>query len=210
MRKNVRREITRVALIEKAEALFAEHGIDGVSLRQIGIAIGSANTNVVGYHFGTKDDLIAAIFEHRLPWLDARRGELLAIADREGCGDDLLTLLHALWRPLFEQVDRDGNHSYAGFLTGQLRSSWQHLRRAVGSGYPVTTEIVDRIVANMPEQAKPVFEERLRISSLMVTGALEIIDHGPIDSAAKPAELLFDDCLKMAAAAVGAPAGTMR
>lgn len=210
MKKDGRREITRIALLEKSEALFAQHGIEGVSLRQIGTAIGSANTNVVGYHFGTKDALIAAIFEHRLPWLDARRAELLAMADREGCGEDLFTLLHALWRPLFEQTNGEGDHSYAGFLGGLLRSSWQHLRRAVGSDYPATTEIVERIVANMPERARPMFEERLRISSLIVTGELDIIDNGPIDSEKKAPELLFDDCLQMAAAAMGAPAGALR
>ena len=57
-RRDPRREATARALIEAAESLFGQAGVDGVSTRQIGAAIGSANTNVVAYHFGAKDALI--------------------------------------------------------------------------------------------------------------------------------------------------------
>ncbi len=46
-RNDPRRAATRAAITETAETLFAEHGIDGVSLRQIGTAVGSANTSGV-------------------------------------------------------------------------------------------------------------------------------------------------------------------
>ena len=56
-----RREATRVALIEAAESLIAEAGVEGTSTRQIGAAIGSHNTNVVAYHFGSKEALLAEL-----------------------------------------------------------------------------------------------------------------------------------------------------
>src|SRR5262245_52289342 len=57
-RNDPRHDATRNALLDTAEAMFAESGISAVSLRQIGIAIGSANANVVGYYFGDKEALI--------------------------------------------------------------------------------------------------------------------------------------------------------
>ena len=50
-----------------AERLFALHGIDGVSLRQIAAEAGSANNSAVHYHFGSKTGLIAAIFRTGSP-----------------------------------------------------------------------------------------------------------------------------------------------
>ena len=61
-----------------AERLFAERGIDGVSLRQIGAAAGNGNNSAVQYHFGSKDNLIQAIFEYRLDNLHERRRVLAA------------------------------------------------------------------------------------------------------------------------------------
>ena len=54
-------------------------GLLGVSLRQIGAAAGNGNNSAVQYHFGTKDRLVQAVFEYRLPRLRERR-------DRAGAG----------------------------------------------------------------------------------------------------------------------------
>ena len=62
---------TKEQIVLAAERLFAEHGIDGVSLRQIGVAAGNGNNSAVQYHFGTKDRLVQAVFEYRLPRLRA-------------------------------------------------------------------------------------------------------------------------------------------
>ena len=86
-RPDPRGEATRIALIEAAESLFADSGVEGVSTRQIGAAIGSSNTNVVAYHFGGKEALIREVYRHRLPQIDRRRGELLKEAERAGVAD---------------------------------------------------------------------------------------------------------------------------
>ena len=52
---------TREAILATAERLFAEHGVTSVSSRQISEAAGQGNNAAVGYHFGTKADLIRAI-----------------------------------------------------------------------------------------------------------------------------------------------------
>jgi len=48
--------------------LFGERGSDGVSLRQISSAAGTANNYAVQYHFGDLLRLIRAITKKRMPW----------------------------------------------------------------------------------------------------------------------------------------------
>ena len=69
---------TKEQILLAAERLIADHGVDGVSMRQIGAAVGSGNNSAVLYHFGSKEKLVQAIFEHRLPRLRERRAQLVA------------------------------------------------------------------------------------------------------------------------------------
>jgi cytochrome P450 len=48
-------------ILATTERLFAERGIHAVSNRQISEAAGQGNSAAVGYHFGTKADLVRAI-----------------------------------------------------------------------------------------------------------------------------------------------------
>jgi AcrR family transcriptional regulator len=69
---------TKERLVLTGERLFAIHGVDGVSLRQIGAESGMANNSVVQYHFGSKEGLIDAILVNRLNNLAERRKLLFA------------------------------------------------------------------------------------------------------------------------------------
>src|SRR5581483_1005549 len=71
---------TKTRLLREAERRFAEHGYDGVSLRQLTAAAG-VNLAAVNYHFGSKEGLLAAIFESRCRPMNAERLRLL-----EACG----------------------------------------------------------------------------------------------------------------------------
>ena len=68
---------TKEQIVLAAEALFAERGIEGVSLRQIGAAAGNGNNSAVQYHFGDRDALVRALYELRLEPLNVRRTELV-------------------------------------------------------------------------------------------------------------------------------------
>lgn len=64
-------------LLDAAEALFAERGIDAVSVRAVNAAAG-ANVAAVHYHFGSKDALVDAVLRRRMDALGARRLAMLA------------------------------------------------------------------------------------------------------------------------------------
>lgn len=198
-----RREATQAALIEVAEGLFAEFGIDGVSLRQIGAAAGSSNPGVVAYHFGDKAGLLDAIFHYRLQAIDHRRGVLLREAGESAAGRTMYGLLRALWLPLFEQVDSNGLHSYARFMGALIRSNWGGQRARLNDQYPETNQLAAAIKAAMPASCIGQFEDRMNMSAIMITGVLQLIDQlavGAVRSAAKQAAL-FEDTLLMATAA---------
>jgi AcrR family transcriptional regulator len=53
-------ELTRARLVEAAEQLFAERGVDSVSIREVNRHAGLA-PSAVHYHFGSKEALLSAV-----------------------------------------------------------------------------------------------------------------------------------------------------
>ncbi|WP_054109112.1 TetR/AcrR family transcriptional regulator [Novosphingobium sp. AAP83] len=202
-RDDPRREATRAALIEAAERLFAENGADAVSTRQIGAAIGAFNTNVVAYHFGGKLGLIDAVFRHRLPDIDRRRGELLVKADQAGNGENLTVLVQAFALPLFEQTDASGRHSYARFLIGLERSGLLKARALVANDFPETDRLTARMAALLPREVTDTANYRVRLIFAMLGAALQIIDQDQ-NLSFEAARQQFDNAIAMAVAAYGA------
>lgn len=111
---------SKIRLILAAEKNFAEHGIEGASLREISLAAGHGNTAAVQYHFKTKEALAYAVFSYRVEQMEKPRGEMLKIAEEQGLLSDVRTLLEMLWVPHLELVDDRGRHSYAKFLMQYL------------------------------------------------------------------------------------------
>lgn len=195
-------EATRAALIEKAEAMFAEKGVEGVSIRQIGIAVGSSNSNVVGYHFGAKEALVEAILLRNRPQIEARRAELLGQAKRDGRDGDLPALLDALCRPIFERTNADGRHTYALFLWQISRSKWW-TRSTYESAITATREILKHIEKATPHISKRYLAERMHAVADLISGALHRLDESHGDEQTQ--KLMFAHALQMANAIVTMP-----
>ena len=103
---------TREQIIRAAEALFAAHGIDGVSLREINRAAGQSNTGAVQYHFGDRDGLVRALIDKHRRDSEPRRHALLDQYEEAG-EDDLRALAAALVSPLAAKLsDPDGGRDY--------------------------------------------------------------------------------------------------
>jgi AcrR family transcriptional regulator len=69
---------TRTRILDTAELLFMERGLEAASLRQITAQAG-VNLAAVNYHFGSKEILIQEVFRRRLTWLNEER---LRVLDR--------------------------------------------------------------------------------------------------------------------------------
>lgn len=106
------RDRGRTQLVAAAEQLFAERGIDGVSLREITRVAGHRNNSALQYHFGDRTGLVRAVVDkHRLV-TEPHRHQLLD--DYEGLGrPDLHALAAALVVPLAAKLaDPDGGRAY--------------------------------------------------------------------------------------------------
>ena len=100
----MRKRDTRKQLILAAEQLFAERGIEGVSLREINLAAQQKNTSAAHYHFGSKEALVDAIFEFRRAEVGARRDRLLDALEANPAAVTPLALAEALIMPLAEEM----------------------------------------------------------------------------------------------------------
>jgi AcrR family transcriptional regulator len=102
-------------LIVTAERLFGEHGIEGVSLRQIILRSNQANNSAIQHHFGTKGGLLQAAYEMRLPKLDAARRHRLEALSRKD-RQDLRRIMTATLMPILQVLSEAEQESYAMFM----------------------------------------------------------------------------------------------
>ena len=141
---------TKQQIVRAAERLFATHGLEGVSLRQIGAAAGNGNNSAVQYHFGSKDQLVQAIFEDRLPYLDERRR--LLVAQRRP--DDLRSWVECYVLPILEQGEQAGSH-YLGFVAMLQQSAHREVFERIPEEARESTRLfreqVGELLAHIPE-----------------------------------------------------------
>ena len=74
---NTRSDTTRSALITAATEVFARSGFESVGTRDIAAAAG-VHPALIGYHFGSKEGLYLAVFEHIAATMEERVGPALA------------------------------------------------------------------------------------------------------------------------------------
>jgi AcrR family transcriptional regulator len=169
---------TQEQLIRAGERLFAEHGIEGVSLRQIGASAGQRNSGVTQYHFGSKDDLVHAIVAYRLPAVNARREALLDRIEYRGSGGDLTSLAEALVLPMAAQLDESENH-FLGFLS-RLTSlpTGEHPALSV-QGAPLSgiDRLMHLVYTRLSHLPAPLYSQRFVLASNTAIHALADRQH---------------------------------
>lgn len=105
----------RERILDAAEELFARHGFDGVTLRQIASAA-SVDVALANYHFGKKRDLFEATFLRRAEVLNTLRLEALEEAEAE-LGEDLHVenIVRAFLDPI-QQLQVTGDAGWLNYL----------------------------------------------------------------------------------------------
>ncbi len=104
-------DLTRSRILDAAEELFASHGIERASLREITRHAGQANTNAAQYHFGTRAALVNAVLARHRPMIDASRNALLDRYESQGV-DDLHELASAFVVPLAAKLTDPSGRAY--------------------------------------------------------------------------------------------------
>lgn len=156
-----------------AERLFAEHGVEHVSLRQIGERAQQKNNSAVQYHFGDKSGLIQALYDLRLVPLNAERHRMLDELGTPGAAD--LAAVYIV--PLSDAVlAADGSSYYARFLDRYLGRGreFEAFDDRHGSG---SREVVRRMSELMAGLDPEVREERLRQIQSLTIRTLADLEH---------------------------------
>ena len=92
---------TRDLLVDAAARLFAERGVDNVSIADIVRAADQRNTSAVHYHFGSRDEILRAVLTRHVGDLAQRRLALLEEAQARPARD-VRAAAEAIVRPITE------------------------------------------------------------------------------------------------------------
>lgn len=116
---------TKSKILDMAEKLFAENGVQGTSLRQI-ISKAGVNIASVHYHFGSKEIVIQEIFRRRFEPLQRQKIETLEKLRDEVQGKPIATekLIRAFIEPHLRMQLKNKNRSKILFrLFGELENA---------------------------------------------------------------------------------------
>ena len=95
---------THDRILRTAERLFAQRGFNGVSVRDLAAA---AHVNIasIGYHFGSKEGLLSAVYRRHCEPMIAERLRGLEAALRLPAKQRVAALIEAFIRPALQQVE---------------------------------------------------------------------------------------------------------
>lgn len=162
-------------LMLAAERLYGQHGLDGVSLRQVATAAGQANNYVVQHHFGSKLGLIQAVSEMRLPAMEAHRQTLVDAARAEG-DTSVPRMLSCLFSPLVTVLAEQDMKDYARFTLAVMHLDPQEHPFVRSTDIsPASTEIRGKLSETLSDLGPDVFRRRLALSaSVFLNGISEL------------------------------------
>ncbi|CAO3428053.1 TetR/AcrR family transcriptional regulator [Azospirillum endophyticum] len=143
----------RSRLLDSAERLFAQHGYNGVSLRAI---TEDAQVNIASahYYFGSKEELLRAVFERRVTPLNAERHRRLDIVLAEAADGrpDPTRVIEAFLAPAFKNANAESTAMFA-LLSGRASTDPSpEVRRVLfESHHETATRFVDLLHKSYPE-----------------------------------------------------------
>ncbi|MCV7261064.1 TetR/AcrR family transcriptional regulator [Mycobacterium shimoidei] len=157
-----RASTTQEAILAVAERLFAEHGVFAVSNRQVSEAAGQGNNAAVGYHFGTKTDLVRAIErKHRVP-IERLREQMVTELSQRAQPADMRDWVACLVCPLTEHLAALGDPTWYARFAAQVMTDPAYYNIVVKDALtsPSLVQVIDGINRCLPELPVDVHGER--------------------------------------------------
>lgn len=148
---------TKELILDAAERLMAERGIDAVSLRSI-IAEAHVNLAAVHYHFGSKEALVRKVFERRVEPLNRERLALLDRAEADGA-PRLEDVLRALFEPALRLHERSRGEVFTRMCG-----------RIYAEASPLVQEIFDELFKELADRLYKAFRRALPEASDVALG----------------------------------------
>lgn len=148
-------------LLRTAERLFAEKGIDAVSMREIAREAKQRNNSALLYHFGSKQLLVHAIVKQRVAEVDILRNALLDRLEAEEGALDLHALAGAIVQPLATNLEAGGSTTYIRFLAwAQMRPDLDLVAVTREEGERGFNRVLAHLHARLPDMPPSVLRQR--------------------------------------------------
>lgn len=158
---------TREVILSTAERLFAEQGVYAVSNRQVSEAAGQGNNAAVGYHFGTKADLVRAIAARHFGQIEEIRVRQLASV---GDSDDVRDWVDCLVRPITEHLAGLGSPTWYARFCAQVATdpALYEIMVEESLSSPSLREAVAGLNRRLPELPAEVRAERGQMARILI------------------------------------------
>ena len=98
---------TKAAIMDAAEIVMAEHGIDGASIRAI-VTKAGVNTAAIHYYFNSREGLIDAMLRRHGKSVSLRRLEMIRDFDQTGAEPAPIDVVTLLVDPMIELLEQQG------------------------------------------------------------------------------------------------------
>ena len=176
---------TREAILTAAEKLFAEHGVFAVSNRQVSEAAGQGNNAAVGYHFGTKTDLIRAIVRRHNEQVERICQDML---DRAAKPASLRDWVDCLVRPLAQHLTELGSPTTYARFSAQLMPDPSHrdLVSEESLGSSSVLRIIEGLNRELPDMPEGVRVERNAMARQLIVHMFAERERALADGAPTP------------------------
>ena len=197
-------------ILQAAEKLFSERGVDGVSLREITSSSG-VNSASLHYHFGSKIAVLEKIFELRAqPIADNRMALLSQVKlNRQGI-PELEDVLRAFLQPAFESLNTKQGAAFT-LLRARLSFEREEIRRRVlDKTFNDSSRLaLDALTKARPGLAPAELHWRFHfllgsmVYTMAMPGRIESLTEKAVDSSDGPTAL--EQLIRFAAAGFRAP-----
>lgn len=161
-------------MLDIAEHMFSQRGLDGVSMRDVASAAGQRNNSAVQYHFGSRDGLVFAVLRRRMTAIDADRLERLVEVDEAGLGEDVPTLVHVLFEPLVERIRQSPQPTHYGRFLAKVGPLVGPTIPEISGMRTPSDDVVVRLIDLLDHVSKRTAFERIDLATQMFIGALAV------------------------------------
>jgi AcrR family transcriptional regulator len=180
---SARGDRTREHLLDVTEQLFAERGVNRVSLREVRIASGARNTAAIQFHFGDRDGLLKALTDRHMPKLAEIQEHLYEQVLASDDPENARSLVEVLVRPACDYL-----------MLGTSERMWVQIMGNLAALPDLHVKEMISVTPEAGKQAATVLRRQLRrnLPAAVVQERMLIVQQASLHLSADRARLLDD------------------